>query len=97
MAVVKVVTFYGERDRGGGVLRQRNRRELLLLEEEQGFSAEASLVVFVVTELAPHIKYRRTIRCGRGVQRRSSPSGHTPPCVPFPFSRLVMQLLLFFL
>ena len=44
----------GERDRGGGVTTEENRRELLLLEEEQGFSAEASFVVFVVTELAPH-------------------------------------------
>ena len=38
---LKVVTFYGERDRGGGVFTtEENRRELLLLEEEQGFSAE---------------------------------------------------------
>ena len=44
-------------------LRQKNRRELLL-KEEQGFSAEASFVVYLVTELAPHIKYRHTNRCG---------------------------------
>ena len=51
---LKVVTSCGGNVIEVEELRQRNRRELLLLEEEQGFSAEASFVVFVVTELAPH-------------------------------------------
>ena len=37
-------------------LRQKNRRELLLKEEQGLFPRRLVFVLFVVTELAPHIK-----------------------------------------
>ena len=64
-------------------LRQENRRELLL-KEEQGCPRRLVLLC-LLAELAPQIKYRPTIRCDGACSADQSPRGHTP-CAFFPRS-----------